>query len=112
VRIGEIDTQQAHLNDFVQKVGLVFQNPFNQISGSKFTVYEEIAFGLENRGVPREEMKQRIDRIMEMTGIQIWVTVPLTPSLAASSSALLWLRSWSCSPPFWCSTSRPHNSTR
>ncbi|OGO34585.1 MAG: hypothetical protein A2W35_06210 [Chloroflexi bacterium RBG_16_57_11] len=70
VRVGGIDTQHAHLNDFVQKVGLVFQNPFNQISGSKFTVYEEIAFGLENRGVPRGEMKARIDRVMEMTGIQ------------------------------------------
>lgn len=70
VRIGGIDSEHAHLNDFVQKVGLVFQNPFNQISGSKFTVYEEIAFGLENRGVPRDEMKPRIDRIMEVTGIQ------------------------------------------
>ena len=70
VRVGGVDSEHAHLNDFVQKVGLVFQNPFNQISGSKFTVYEEIAFGLENRGVPRDEMKVRIDRIMEMTGIQ------------------------------------------
>lgn len=70
VRIGGIDSEHAHLNDFVQKVGLVFQNPFNQISGSKFSVYEEIAFGLENRGVPRDEMKPRIDRIMEVTGIQ------------------------------------------
>jgi energy-coupling factor transporter ATP-binding protein EcfA2 len=70
VQVGGIDTQHAHLNDFVQKVGLVFQNPFNQISGSKFTVYEEIAFGLENRGVPRDEMMERINRIMEMTGIQ------------------------------------------
>lgn len=70
VRVGGIETSGARLNDFVQKVGLVFQNPFNQISGSKFTVYEEIAFGLENRGVPREEMRQRIDRVMELTGIQ------------------------------------------
>lgn len=70
VRVGGIKTSDAHLNDFVQKVGLVFQNPFNQISGSKFTVYEEIAFGLENRGVPREEMRQRIAQVMELTGIQ------------------------------------------
>jgi energy-coupling factor transport system ATP-binding protein len=70
VRVGGLDTQHATLNDFVQKVGLVFQNPFNQISGSKFTVFEEIAFGLENRGMTREEMKPRIDRIMEATRIQ------------------------------------------
>ena len=37
-------------------VGLVFQNPFNQLSGAKETVFEEIAFGLQNFGVPAEEM--------------------------------------------------------
>lgn len=69
----EIDgqrTQDSTLNEWVLKVGLAFQNPFNQISGSKFTVFEEIAFGLENLGVPREEMKLRVQKAMEMTGIQ------------------------------------------
>lgn len=63
-------TQNSTLNEWVLKVGLAFQNPFNQISGSKFTVFEEIAFGLENLGVPREEMKRRVLEAMEMTGIQ------------------------------------------
>src|SRR6185503_5717859 len=57
------------LEDIVLVSGLVFQNPFNQISGAKFTVYEEIAFGLENLGVPREEMPARIERVMALTGI-------------------------------------------
>lgn len=70
VQIGDMDTHHAHLNDFVQKVGLVFQNPFTQISGSKFTVYEEIAFGLENRGVPRDEIRKRVDEMIAMTGLQ------------------------------------------
>jgi energy-coupling factor transporter ATP-binding protein EcfA2 len=50
-------------------VGLAFQNPFNQISGAKFTVFEEIAFGLENIGIPRDEMKQRVRDGMNLTGI-------------------------------------------
>ncbi len=50
-------------------VGLAFQNPFNQISGAKYTVFEELAFGLENIGVPREEMKDRVEDAMKLTGI-------------------------------------------
>lgn len=69
LRVDGIDIQQSNLNEMVLHVGLVFQNPFNQISGSKFTVYEEIAFGLENLGIPRSEMIPRIDEIMALTGI-------------------------------------------
>lgn len=51
------------------KIGYVFQNPFNQISGVKDTVFEEAAFGLENFGVPVEEIEERVVKIMEMTNI-------------------------------------------
>jgi energy-coupling factor transporter ATP-binding protein EcfA2 len=53
----------------VQRVGLVLQNPFNQISGTRYTVREEIAFGLENLGVPPAEMPARIDAVLDATGI-------------------------------------------
>lgn len=69
VQVSGLDLKEAKLNECVLKVGLVFQNPFNQISGSKFTVFEEIAFGLENLGVARAEMIQRVERAMERTGI-------------------------------------------
>lgn len=49
------------------KIGYVFQNPFNQISGVKETVFEEVAFGLENFGVPVEEIEQRVIEVMELT---------------------------------------------
>lgn len=42
-------------------VGLVFQNPFNQLSGAKETVFEEVAFGLQNLGIPREEIIRRVE---------------------------------------------------
>jgi energy-coupling factor transporter ATP-binding protein EcfA2 len=69
VHVAGLETKDHPLEDIVLVSGLVFQNPFNQISGAKFTVYEEIAFGLENLGVPREEMPARIERVMALTGI-------------------------------------------
>lgn len=53
----------------IQKVVLVLQNPFSQISGAKMTVYEEIAFGLENIGMPREEMVVRIESALKRFGL-------------------------------------------
>lgn len=44
-------------------VGFVFQNPFNQLSYTASTVAEELAYGLGNHGVPREEMVRRIEQI-------------------------------------------------
>jgi energy-coupling factor transporter ATP-binding protein EcfA2 len=69
VQVAGLQTISAPLSEQVLHTGLVFQNPFNQISGTKFTVREEIAFGLENLGVPREEMLERIEAVMKMVGI-------------------------------------------
>ncbi len=52
------------------RVGIVFPSPHNQISATKFTVREELAFGLENLGVPRAEMDERIDRVMAELAIE------------------------------------------
>jgi energy-coupling factor transporter ATP-binding protein EcfA2 len=69
VRIADLELKESTLSEWVLNVGLVFQNPFNQISGAKFTVFEEIAFGLENLGIPRQEMIARVERVMSRTGI-------------------------------------------
>ena len=50
---------QENIREIRRIAGMVFQNPDNQIVAT--TVEEDIAFGMENRGVPREEMIQRID---------------------------------------------------
>ncbi len=50
---------ETEIGEMSKKVGLVFQNPFTQVTGSKMTVFEEVAFGLENMGMPPGEMKQR-----------------------------------------------------
>lgn len=69
VFVDDIEVRNVEVDDLSQKVGIVFQNPFNQVTGSKLTVYEEIAFGLENFGIPRDEMKRRIDESLEMLDI-------------------------------------------
>lgn len=63
------DLLKSTLNEWVLHVGLAFQNPFNQISGAKYTVFEELAFGLENIGIPRDEMISRVETAMKLTGI-------------------------------------------
>ncbi len=70
VRVASRDALDVAPGQLAGEVGLLFQNPFNQISGARFTVFEEVAFGLENLGVPREEMPDRIREALEVTGLE------------------------------------------
>ena len=70
VRIDEHVVAQTPLGELAGEVGLVFQNPFNQISGARFTVREEIAFGLENLGLSKKEMETRIVEVLDLVGIE------------------------------------------
>ena len=58
---------EEHLYDIRQKVGMVFQNPDNQIVAT--VVEEDVAFAPENLGVPPAEIRARIDDAMKMAGI-------------------------------------------
>ena len=58
---------EEHLYDIRQKVGMVFQNPDNQIVAT--IVEEDVAFALENLGVPAPEIRERIDESMKLAGI-------------------------------------------
>jgi energy-coupling factor transporter ATP-binding protein EcfA2 len=69
VTVNRMRTQTTPLSELVLSVGLIYQNPFNQISGTKYTVREEIAFGLENLGLGRDEMLDRIEAMMALVGI-------------------------------------------
>ncbi len=60
-------SDESHLYDIRQKVGMVFQNPDNQIVAT--IVEEDVAFALENLGVPTDEMRRRIDDAMEAVDI-------------------------------------------
>jgi energy-coupling factor transport system ATP-binding protein len=68
VTVEGMDTaDEKHLYDIRQKVGMVFQNPDNQIVAT--VVEEDVAFALENLGVPPKEIRTRIDEAMQMAGI-------------------------------------------
>ena len=53
---------EDHLWDIRQQAGMIFQNPDNQIVAT--VVREDVAFGMENLGVPHDEMVQRIDEAL------------------------------------------------
>lgn len=72
VMVDGLEAAVTPVSELCKKVGLVFQNPFNQLSGAKDTVYEEIAFGMQNLAVPREEMKKRIDDILKLLDIEAY----------------------------------------
>ena len=68
VLVEDMDTRtEDHLYDIRQKVGMVFQNPDNQIVAT--IVEEDVAFALENLGVPAPEIRERIDESMKLAGI-------------------------------------------
>lgn len=68
VTVDGIDTKDdSRLFDLRQRAGMVFQNPDNQIVSS--IVEEDVAFALENLGVPYEEMRKRVDDALKAVGM-------------------------------------------
>ena len=68
VFIDDLELNEENIWDIRQKVGMVFQNPDNQFVGS--TVQDDVAFGLENIGLPRDEMIIRIDDALKRVGME------------------------------------------
>ena len=50
-----------------RQIGMVFQNPDNQFVGA--TVEDDVAFGLENQGLSRQEMKKRVEEALDLIGM-------------------------------------------
>lgn len=68
VIVDGIDTSnQEMLFDIRQRVGMVFQNPDNQMVAT--IVEEDVAFAAENLGVPRDEIRRRVDNALEIVGM-------------------------------------------
>ena len=75
VRIAGLDAQHAPIYDIAEIVGLVQQNPETQFC--TLTVQDEIAFGLENRRLPPEEIRARIAWALDVVGAQALQERPL-----------------------------------
>jgi energy-coupling factor transporter ATPase len=67
VTVVGLEVSKRQIYELAKHVGLVFQNPENQLFA--LSVEKDVAFGLENLGVPREEMRKRVDRALNLTGI-------------------------------------------
>ena len=66
--IDDVLLEEKSLSDIRKKIAIVFQNPDNQFIGS--TVEDDIAFGLENRQVPTEDMPAIIDKYSSYVGMK------------------------------------------
>ena len=69
VLVDGIDTQESTIAELSSKIGLVFQNPFNQLSYTAGSVAEELAYGLGNKGVPREKMVKKVEYLAKLMRI-------------------------------------------
>ena len=70
VLLNGVDIGEMSIGDLALHIGFVFQNPFVQVSGVKQTVFEEIAYGLENLGVERSEIIRRVDEMLQQLNIE------------------------------------------
>ncbi len=66
IRIGDFPLTRATLPEIRRTVGMVFQNPDDQLFMP--TVYDDVAFGPLNLGFPREEVEQRVQDALEQVG--------------------------------------------
>jgi energy-coupling factor transport system ATP-binding protein len=64
------DIREWDLGELSAQIGYVFENPFTQISGIKSTVFEEVAMGLENLGVPKEEIIEKVMKVCKLLKIE------------------------------------------
>ncbi|MFC4555529.1 energy-coupling factor ABC transporter ATP-binding protein [Georgenia faecalis] len=65
VRVLGTDLAETDGDDLARTVGYVFANPFTQMSGITSTVFDELAFGLGNLGVPPLEIRERVEEMLE-----------------------------------------------
>ena len=65
-----INVKEASISELSTHVGLAFQSPANQLTGAGTTNEEELAFGLQNLGVPSEEMHKRVKEMLELIGLE------------------------------------------
>ncbi|WP_271002756.1 energy-coupling factor ABC transporter ATP-binding protein [Listeria seeligeri] len=68
IKIGHFVLSEKNIWEIRRQVGMVFQNPDNQFVGA--TVQDDVAFGLENHGVPHDVMVERVESALNEVGMQ------------------------------------------
>lgn len=67
VKVAGLDIRKTSTMELARYVGFVFQNPENQLFS--LSVERDVAFGPENLGLPRDEIRRRVDWAMQVTGL-------------------------------------------
>jgi energy-coupling factor transport system ATP-binding protein len=70
VSVAGTDTRETTIGELAERVGFVFENPFDQLTGASLTVLEEAAFALENMGLAREEIRLRAEKSLSQVGME------------------------------------------
>jgi energy-coupling factor transporter ATP-binding protein EcfA2 len=70
VNVAGTDTKETTIGELAERVGFVFENPFDQLTGASLTVLEEAAFALENMGLAREEIRLRAEKSLSQVGME------------------------------------------
>jgi energy-coupling factor transporter ATPase len=68
ITVADLAVGERQIYELAQHVGLVFQNPENQLFA--LSVEKDVAFGLENLGKPRDEIRKQVDWALQTTGIE------------------------------------------
>jgi len=69
VTVGGTAVTGVTIGNMSSRVGMLFENPFDQLTGATSTVVEEVAYGLENQGLPRDKIMARTYESLERVGI-------------------------------------------
>jgi energy-coupling factor transporter ATP-binding protein EcfA2 len=69
VKIFGQETLESNISELAGKVGFVMDDPFDQLTRATYSVYDEIAFGLQNVGMPVELIRQRVAQVLEELNI-------------------------------------------
>jgi len=69
IRVNGYSVGEGSISDLAQTVGFVFQNPFDQLTGIAETCFDEVSFGLEQRGIPAPEIMLRVEEALTDVGL-------------------------------------------
>jgi energy-coupling factor transporter ATP-binding protein EcfA2 len=87
VTIDSVETRTMRPHEVAQRCGILFQNPATQLSGTTRTVWEEIAFGPRNLGLPLAELAERVDWAIGI--VRIERLAPRDPTMLSGGEAQL-----------------------
>ncbi|MCR5595724.1 MAG: ABC transporter ATP-binding protein [Lachnospiraceae bacterium] len=76
IRLNGEDISPLSVKERGERIGLVMQNPNQMIS--KSMIYEEVALGLQVRGVPEEEIKERVNSVLKICGLYPYRNWPIS----------------------------------